>query len=233
MNNKKTKILVLSFLLALALAWGLMVNLSPREVSADAVTNYNTSTWSAGATTYITTGGNTAGQDVSGYGSAVIHVINDGSTTTSTLTVTPMYSNQTLNCSVVTNWFTGTDYIFYSSGAVGALSQVVGAEITVTVNTTAALGLSSTGSTTITSGGLPYVVTTTYTYNDPVTYTVQAASSAGAGKNSVAQAFTVSSDTFTGREVRIYGRCMRLTYDVSNGTITPTVYVMTRDFYEN
>lgn len=231
--NGKTRFLVLSLLLALALAWGLMANLSPREVSADAVTNYNTTTWSAGATTYITTGGDTGGKDVSGYGSAVIHVINDGSTTTSTLTVTPMYSNQTVNCTVATDWFTGTDYIFYSDGAVGALSQVVGAEISYTVNTTAALSLSSTGSTTITSGGLPYVITSTYTYHDPVTYTVQAAISAGAGSNSLAQAFTVSSDTYTGREVRVYGRCMMLDYGVSNGTITPTTYVMTRDFYEN
>ncbi|MCK4958409.1 MAG: hypothetical protein KAT00_03395 [Planctomycetes bacterium] len=229
---KRIKFLLIAILLVMLLFGGFWSVLTPSDVTADAVTNYYTSTWSLGATAYITTGGNTAGQDVSGYGSAVIHVVVDTSNTTGTLTITPMYSNETLNCSVVTDWFTGTDYIAYSSAAVGALSQVVGAEITTTVNTTASLSLTSVGVTTIT-GKMPYVVTTTYSYNNPTTYTVQAASTASAGYTSVAQAFTVTGDGFDGREVRVYGRCMRLAYGVSFGTITPTTYVMTRDFYQN
>jgi len=230
--NNKLKLLALSIVLALALVLVLLIDLTPSDVSADGVTNYYTSTWSVGATSYITTGGNTAGQDVSGYGSAVIHVVVDTSSTTGTLTITPMYSNETLNCSVVTDWFTGTDYIAYSTAAVGVLSQVVEAEIATTVNTTASLALTGVGSTTIT-GSMPYVITSTYTYGSPTTYTVQSASSASAGHTSVAQAFTVTGDAFDSREVRVYGRCMKLVYDVSFGTITPTTYVMTRDFYEN
>jgi hypothetical protein len=196
---------------------GLLVNQPAMQVSADAVTNYYTSTWSDGATAYTTTGGSTTGQDVSGYGSAVIHVIADASATTSTLTVYPMYSNAVVNCSTVTDWFTGTDYIAYSQGATYYVP------IATTVNTTSSLPITSAGATTV-AGNMPYVVTTTYTYGSATQL-----SAAAASRTAVAQSFTTTGDTYTGREVRVYGRCMKLAYAVSYGTITPTAYVMTRD----
>lgn len=198
-----TKI-ALPIAVALILLGGIIALVQPQETQADAVTNYYTSTWSTGATSYITTGGSTGGQDVSGYGSAVIHVVADASNTTGTLTITPFYSNETLNCSVVTDWFTGTDYLAYSQGATSY------APIDYTTQDTSTV---------------PIVIT--YTYGSPASLHLRVG-----GYNSVDQAFTLTGDDFTGREVRIYGRCMKLTYGVSYGTITPTVYVMTRDLYE-
>lgn len=236
--KNRNKFLAIATSVALLFTIALVFAVAPRqEVAADAVTNYWTFPMDLGATPIITTGGQTAAHRLDnsdeGYqpGQIVIHVDADASNTTSTLTIYPQYSNETLNCADVTSWFTGTDYIPFSTDAVGALSQVVGAEIATTVNSTASLALTSVGSTTIT-GAMPYVITSTYAYGSPTTYTVQAANAAGSGYNSVVQSLAVTGDTVAGRDFVVYGRCLRLNYTVSFGTITPTVWIQKRDFYE-
>lgn len=224
MKNKRLSMLfslIGGTLLVLAL---LIVLGRPADVGADAVTNYYTRQWLAGTTTYITTGGQTAGFDVSRsnyqMGQAVVHLIADASATTSTFTVYPQYSNETVNCTAAANWFTGTDYIPYSAGATYYVP------IQNTVNTTSSLAWTSSGSTTIT-GSMPYVVTTTYSYGSATQL-----GAAATGYNSVVQSMATTGDQTIGRDFVIYGRCMRLKFTVSYGTVTPTIYVQERDFYE-
>lgn len=178
-----------------------------------------------GSTSYITTGGQTTGFPSGDWGSIVLHIQTDASATTSTLTVYPQYSNELESpCSSVTSWFTGTDYIAYSSPAQYYVP------IATTVNTTASLPLSitSAGSTTITgSASLPYVVTTTYSYGAA---TQMAAASVGFGAST--QSIALTGDTYGMREFTTYGRCMRIKYAVSYGTITPTIYAQLRDSNE-
>lgn len=183
------------------------------NVQADAVTNYYTRTVLSGSTAYTTTGGQATGFDISGYGSAVVHVIADSSNTTSTLTVYPQYSNELVVCSSASNWFTGTDYIPYSNGA-GTQAVLDPAQISLTTqNTTTA----------------PITVSYSYGSSSVTTYTISAA---GAGYNSVAQSLATTGDTVAGREFTVYGRCMRLNMTVSAGTVTPTIYVMQVDRYD-
>ncbi len=188
---KKITRFVLPFVVAF-LALALVMGISrPRLVEADAVTTYFVSTFSDGATAYTTSGGSTSGVDVAGYGSAVVHVIADASATTSTLTVYPQYSNEIVNCTIASNWFTGTDYLEY----------------------TVADRISQTDQNSTTAP-----ISVTYTY-----------ASATGGHIAVTQSISTTGDRIEGREFKIYGRCMRLKYAVSYGTITPTVYVMRRD----
>jgi len=213
-NKNKTKnraYAAAALLLSALVLVGLFVMMNAQRAEAGAVTNYYTQTVLAGSTTYTTTGGQTGGLDVSGYGEAIVHIEVDASNTTSTLTVYPQYSNQTVACSLATDWFTGTDYYHF-------LTQP---EVSYTVASTDSLSWTSTGSTTIT-GSAPYVITTTYAYG-----------SASANAYSFQQSMsTTGDDDGTGEAFTIYGRCMRLNLAVSYGTVTPTVYMMTRDYQE-
>jgi hypothetical protein len=213
-----TLLLALLALLAIALA----VQHPATPVLAGDVGTYEMANPAIGTTAYITTGGNLVGWDVAGYGSVVVHAISDASATTSTLTITPQYSNETgVPCSAISHWFTGTDYIAYSTAA-----QYY-RPVNYTVNSTSSLPISftSTGSTTITgTGSVPYVITSTYTYGSAA-----AMNSAAAGYVAVDQSLALTGDIYGGREFAVYGRCMRLNIGVSYGTITPTIYVMMRD----
>lgn len=223
---KKTSTVLFSILLAFVVLAG--VNFLAdftRDAQAESVTNYYTHTVASGSTAYTSSGGNLTGWDVSGFGSAVVHVIADASLTTSTLTIYPQYSNEIANCTAVSNWFTGTDYIAY---ATGAGTQVVVSPPTLASSTNNTDSLSFTGTTT---GSAPYVVSTTYTYN-AATVTTYTVSSAAAGYASVQQSLATTGDDYDGKEFRIYGRCMRLHLTVSAGTVTPTIYVQERDSSE-
>lgn len=237
---KKNLKITAALLIAGLIVWGLLASLAGMDnAQADAVTNYWTFTAQDGTTSFITTGGQSSiyylANPNEGYqpGQIVVQIDADASATTSTLTTYFWYSNYpgVGGCAAATSWFTATDYLPYTTDAVGALSQVVGAEIATTVNSTSSLPFTSVGSTTIT-GAFPYVVTSTYTYGSPTTYTVQAANAAGGGYNSVVQSLAVTGDAVAGRDFVVYGRCLRLNYAVSFGTITPTVYIQKRDYYQ-
>lgn len=242
---KKNLKITAALLIAVLIVWGLLASIIGTDnAQADAVTNYWAFTAQDGTTSFITTGGQSgiyylANPD-EGYqpGQIVVQIDADASATTSTLTTYFWYSNYpgAGGCAAATSWFTATDYLPYTTDAVGTLSQVVGAEISTTVNSTASLPLTGvpsviTGGTRIT-GAMPYVVTSTYTYGSPTTYTVQAANAAGGGYNSVVQSLAVTGDAVAGRDFMVYGRCLKLNYAVSFGTITPTVYIQKRDYYQ-
>jgi hypothetical protein len=133
---------LLTIALLLVAAFGLLMLTSPnaQPVAATSTDAYAISQVAAGSTVYTTAGGNLTGWDSADYGSAVVQVIADASATTSTLTVYPQFSNEiNVPCASVTNWFTGVDYIAYSSPA---QYQVVRADlISYTVNSTDSLPL--------------------------------------------------------------------------------------------
>lgn len=221
--RQKTSIAITLLLTLLALvAIAVAVQRPAQTAVAGDVGTYELVTAASGSTAYTTAGGNLTGWESASYGSVIVHAISDASATTSTLTITPQYSNETgAPCSSVTNWFTGTDYIAYSTPA-----QYY-APIAATVNSTSSLPLSitSSGSTTITgSANIPYVITSTYSYGS-----VAALNSATAGYVGVGQSLALTGDIYSGREFPIYGRCMRLNLAVSYGTVTPTIYIMMRD----
>lgn len=175
--------IALCILLAITVAVTVLVP-GPAPAIAQTVGTYTVHRVADGSTPYTTAGGNLTGWEVDDYGAVVVQVVSDASNTTSTLTITPQYSLWTgTPCSDVSNWFTGVDYIAYSSPAQYGVVQHV--PISYTVNSTSSLALAGTesllsymtnytdslawtsvGSTTIT-GNAPYVVSSTYTYGSP------------------------------------------------------------------
>jgi len=220
MNKIKNRftLAALAVVVAVAVAVGLTAMLKPDPAEAGgAVTNWYEATREDGTTAYTTAGGQVTAWDVSGYGSAVIHVVADASNTTSTLTIYPQYSAEPVACASVTDWFTGTDLIPYSAGTAYYVP------ISTQVNETSTTSLTSVGATTVT-GSFPYVITSTYSYGSATQL-----AAAGGGYNTAEQSFTLTGDDYAGREFTVYGTCMRLNLDVSFGTITPTIYVLQRD----
>ena len=235
-NLKKGFSNLLWTLVALILVMGAIALVASRQnipVEATSVGSYDYNEIADGSTAYITTGGQTTGFATGDWGSVVLHIQTDASATTSTLTVYPQYSNELESpCSSVTSWFTGTDYIAYSSPAQYYVPIATTVNTTSSLPYTMSLSFTSSGSTTITGTGaagasIPYVVTTTYNYGSA---TQMAAASAG--YVAVAQSLALTGDTYGMREFTAYGRCMRLAFTVSYGTVTPTIYAQLRDSNE-